>query len=261
MVPKTRTFPVTEYGRQRTLSVTREGVGPLDTSNGHFHLFSFLLDDKWEKYSVLVMADLDDQFQPIFKDRDKLVLRIDSGCETGQLFGDRTCECNAQLRKCMRQIKEVGEGMIVNIPRQDGRGLGLPFKLATLRLQEDLKVDTVESSALLDPDGSRDTRTYAGVVGILRFFDIPPTTQLHLASNNEKKANIFPENGYALPGLIPLLIPPTDLTRPHLEAKQREFGHIHLIPEPSNLLTPLQSGLWRESFGTRENLPGFARQK
>ena len=93
LVPRTKSFTVVEFGRKLSISVTREGVGPLNTEFGEMHHFSFSLDDKWQKYSVLVLAPLDANFVPVFKNPTELVLRIDSGCETGQLFGDKTCEC------------------------------------------------------------------------------------------------------------------------------------------------------------------------
>jgi orotidine-5'-phosphate decarboxylase len=231
LVPRTKIFTVVEKGRTLSLSITREGVGPITSHFGDFHHFLFAADDTWQKYSVLVMATLDDGFNPVFKNPNDLTMRIDSGCETGQLFGDRTCECRPQLHKCMEIIKSNGEGLIINIPRQDGRGLGLPFKLATLYLQTALGVHTLEASALLDPDTDRDTRTYKGVVAILRFFGIPATTRLHLISNNPLKTSVFFENGYVTPDLVPAVISPTAWTSRHLAAKQQEFGHINLIPQ------------------------------
>lgn len=231
MVPETRRITVTENTSRTTLKVTREGVGPLNTTFGFFQHFSFRIDDKWSKYSALVMAPLTDDFRPIFKNPDELVVRIDSGCETGQLFGDQTCECRGQLELTLEAIREAGEGMLINVPRQDGRGLGLPFKLATLYLQAALNVDTVAASAMLDPDGERDTRTYAGIVAILKFFDIPATAQIILASNNPKKGGVFVENGWQEPIFKPIVVPATEHTKRHLAAKQREFGHTNLVPE------------------------------
>ena len=123
------------------------------------------------KYSVLAMGQLTPAFRLSFPGAEDLLLRIDSGCETGQLFGDRTCECHQQLDLCMQKIMRRGHGLIINIPFQDGRGMGLPFKLATLQLQLDLGVHTVDSFAMLDPDGRRDIRNYAGVIAILKFLD------------------------------------------------------------------------------------------
>lgn len=152
LVPETRRFKITENGAVNYLKITRQGVGPLITAFGVFHHFSFIIDDKWERYSVLVSGDLSSDFKPLFKNVERLLLRTDSGCETGQLFGDRTCECGDQLQLAMKDISTAGEGVLVSIPTQDGRGLGLPFKLATLRLQKDLyPLNTVQASALLEP--------------------------------------------------------------------------------------------------------------
>lgn len=134
-----------------------------------------------------------------------------------------------QLADAMKIIAANGEGLIVNIPRQDGRGLGLPFKLATLRLQEELKLDTVEAANAIAPNGVIDIRTYSGVICILKYFEVPTTTQINLATNNRRKAGVFAENGYVITDYTPVVIPATDLTRKHLEAKQKHLGHIGLI--------------------------------
>lgn len=234
MAPKTERYAVTEQGASISIRLTRLGVGPLSTRSGTFHHFTFQLDDRWEKYSVLAMGELSPAFELSFSQAD-LLLRIDSGCETGQLFGDRTCECRDQLEVCLEKIAAKKEGLVIHIPRQDGRGLGLPFKLATLRLQTDLGVTTTEAFSMLDPDRRRDIRSYSGVIAILRFLNIPPSTPVHLASNNPHKASVFAENGFSIADLEPLRIPPTDLTRRHLEAKQRDMGQLLDLPPEDSL--------------------------
>ena len=68
-------------------------------------------------------------------------------------------------------------------------------------------------------------RTYAGVVAILRFLNIAPAnTSMAILTNNPKKVPTLDENGYKV-RYVPILIPPTELTRPHLEAKQKDMGH------------------------------------
>ena len=219
-----------EDGTTRFHLVTRRGVGLLNTKIGKFYQFDFSVDDVWEKYSVIYYGSLNDSFMPVFRDG-KLLLRIDSGCETGQLFGDCTCECKQQLLLAMRTIKKKGEGLIVNIPRQDGRGLGLPSKLATLLLQDILEVDTVEAANAIAPSGVIDIRTYGGIIGILKYFEVPTTTRIDLATNNPHKARIFGTNGYTVDGYTPIVIPPTPLTHVHLKAKQNHLDHVGLISE------------------------------
>ncbi len=232
MIPLGKQVRVIESGVTRWFIVTRQGVGFIITDFGEFHQFDFNIDDTWTKYSVLFYGEISENLMPVFKSPELLLMRVDSGCETGQVFGDRTCECREQLMLAMKTVAKKGEGLLVNIPRQDGRGLGLPFKLATLWLQAKLKLDTVEAANVIAPSGVIDVRTYSGVVGILKYFEIPTTTKINLATNNPHKAGAFIENGYTVADYTPIVIPATDLTRSHLQAKQEHLGHIDLVPKP-----------------------------
>ena len=231
MEPLQKRIAVVEAGNNRFYAVERRGVGILNTVHGKFWQFNFAIDDQWEKYSVIVKAELDIKtLTPVFNRKDQLVLRTDSGCETGQLFGDLTCECCEQLKLAMQTLVKVGEGMIINIPRQDGRGMGLTFKLATLWIQDVLKVHTVESASLLAPGGVIDVRTYSGVVCILKFFGVPPSCIINLATNNPAKVDVFGENGYAVAkDLVPIVVEPTEHTAHHLQAKEKHLNHKGLI--------------------------------
>ncbi len=231
MKPYQKRIAVIENGFNRFYVVERRGLGLLKTIHGNFWQFNFAIDDHWEKYSVLVKAEIDfETLNPIFSRKDRLVLRIDSGCETGQLFGDLTCECREQLKLAMQKIAEVGEGIIINISCQDGRGMGLTFKLATLWIQDKLKVHTVESAGLLAPDGVIDIRTYSGVICILKFFGVLPSHVINLATNNPNKLRVFNENGYTISkDLVPITIESTEHTERHLKAKEKYLNHKGLI--------------------------------
>ncbi len=228
MEPSHQSMIVLEKEQPRIYNVQRLGLGLLNTEFGPFWLFHFSIDDTWKKYSVLVRAELDrDALLPVFKNREQLVLRTDSGCETGQVFHDQTCECGEQLRLAMKIINEVGEGMIVCIPQQDGRGMGHTFKLATLWIQHELKASTTDAAALLAKDLIIDVRTYAGVICVLKFFGIDTSCQINLATNNPDKVGVFGENGYTVAAeLVPVVVPATEHTAQHLEAKHRHLGHV-----------------------------------
>jgi len=227
MEPLQKRIAVVEAGNNRFYAVERRGIGVLKTTHGKFWQFNFAIDDQWEKYSVIVKAELDIKtLTPVFNRKDQLVLRTDSGCETGQLFGDLTCECCEQLKLAMQTLVKVGEGMIINIPRQDGRGMGLTFKLATLWIQDVLKVHTVESASLLAPGGVIDVRTYSGVVCILKFFGVLPSCVINLATNNPEKVGVISENGYVVAkDLVPIVVEPTEYTARHLLAKEKYLNH------------------------------------
>jgi GTP cyclohydrolase II len=135
------------------------------------------------------------------------------------------------LHLALKTIAEVGEGMLINIPLQDGRGMGLTFKLATLWIQDVLGVNTVESASMLAPGGVIDTRTYSGIICILKFFGIPTTCRINLATNNPKKAEVFAENGYTVANYFPVVIEPNEHTKSHLQAKQDHLGHKGIVKE------------------------------
>lgn len=235
--PKSKVLEVQDGEAMTEIIVKRTGIGPLKTEYGIFNLFVFSLDDAWGEYFALVKADrLDEKGMPVFKDTRSLILRIDSGCETGQRFHDKTCECSEQLFAAMALIQDKGEGIIINIPSQDGRGKGLPFKLGTLELIMELELDTIEAASVmvqlddkdLDADGVKDddidSRTYTGCLAIMKFFEIPTTTKINVATNNPKKIKIFKDNGYETEN-VSVIIQPTEETKKHLLAKQNRMGH------------------------------------
>lgn len=230
MEPVAKRIAVTEMGKTQYYQVVRKGAGPLITPYGNLWQFDFEIDDIWGKYSAIVAGQIDfETLQPRFANTDHVIVRTDSGCETGQVFHDLTCDCREQLHLAMRTIAEKGEGIIVNIPAQEGRGMGLPFKLATLFLQEQLGVNTVESAGILAPGGIIDVRTYSGVIGILKFFGIQPGTKIDLATNNPYKEAVFVDNDYEVNGNIPMIIDPTEHTARHIQAKgQFCIGMVYL---------------------------------
>jgi GTP cyclohydrolase II len=153
MRPLHKQFSVKENGSERQYTVIRQGIGSLNTPYGLFWQFDFFVNDRWKKYSVVVCGKLTADFAPEFRNSDKILLRIDSGCESGQKFGDLSCDCRDQLMFAMQEIAKAGEGIVINIPHQDGRGMGNHFKLATLSLQKQLQLTTVEAASILTEGG------------------------------------------------------------------------------------------------------------
>lgn len=229
MIPVHQKFRVRENSEERRYVVIRHGVGSLKTPYGLFWLFNFFVNDRWKLYSVVVRGKLSADFMPIFENPNRILLRIDSGCDSGQKFADITCDCREQLMFAMQEISKIGEGIVINMPPQDGRGMGSPFKLATMSLQEQLRLTTVEAASVLAGGGSIDKRSYAGAVAILRFFHISKKREIDLMTNNSDKLSVFEENGYRATKMVPVIIPPTQYTRKHLEAKQLYLGHKDLV--------------------------------
>lgn len=244
MQPLLKNFLVTENGADVMLRVTRTGIGEIITDlHGHeFWHITFTVNDQWGPYHVLWHGDMDEETWEIKpKDPARLLMRTDSGCKTGQVFHDATCDCRQQLHQSMAEIGANGEGLIVHIPEQDGRGMGLTYKLATLILQRRLRVNTVESARMLiDGDkGVIDCRTYAGVVGMIQHLGFHSGVEVNLATNNPAKLRVFTENGYRVEA-TPVHVAPTEHTRHHFAAKAAHLGHN--LPGGN---TPPQGVLWQ----------------
>jgi GTP cyclohydrolase II len=231
MVPVRKSFNVKEGGNERQYTVIRQGVGTLTTPYGLFWQFDFFVKDRWKKYSAIIMGNLSEDFIPDFKNSRKIFIRIDSGCESGHKLGDITCDCRNQLLLSMEKIAKVGEGIIITIPNQDGRGMGNPFKLTTLSLQNQLRLTTVEAASVLTNAGPIDRRTYAGAIAVLYFLCVSQKCEIGIITNNPYKLKVFEENGYRVTERLPIIVPPTQHTRRHLEAKQLYLGHKNLVTE------------------------------
>ncbi len=206
--------------------IKRKGLGPIITSYGKFYQSVFEINDRWQRYFVITKSDLNrDTMIPSFDLDKEVYVRIDSGCHTGQLFGDKTCECKEQLEISLNTLGKSSQGIVIYIPNQDGRGKGTEFKLATLYLQEQLGIDTTESFSLLERDNSNksmDERDYLGAVGILRFLGI--SKSILLGTNNPEKINTLIKEGFSVKP-EPIIAELTKLTKNHIIAKKEVLGH------------------------------------
>lgn len=96
---------------------------------------------------------------------DSPLLRINSACYTGDIFGDKRCDCTEQLYLAMDSIKE-SPGIIIYHMHHEGRGLGFTSKLSTYKKMENDGVSTFK--AMEDLSNSNDLRTYGSTILILQ---------------------------------------------------------------------------------------------
>ncbi len=209
--------------------VKKTAMGPVFTGCGKFYQLDFEVNDNWGKYMVLVNSDVanSEPHLPVFDKNKEVYLRIDSGCEPGQVFYDKMCDCKEQLELAIKNLGKADQGLIIHIPSQDGRGKGTAFHLATLYLQEKLGVDTVESFSLIEGQSSKnnlDSRTYEGAIGILKFFGLEDY-KINFGTNNPLKIEPLEKNGFNI-NRKPVVIKETNYTKNHLYAKQAVLGHL-----------------------------------
>jgi len=146
------------------------------------------------------------------------LVRVQSECLTGDVFGSVRCDCGPQLERALALV--AGHpGLVVYLRGQEGRGVGLLGKLAAYRLQ-DAGFDTVD--AQLELGLPVDDREYGAAAAIL---DALGSERIRLLTNNPRKVDALVAAGIAIASVEPLRIPPTPTTSAYLRAKRDRLGH------------------------------------
>jgi len=153
------------------------------------------------------------------KPADDVLVRVQSQCFTGDVFGSKRCDCGDQLHKAMEMIKKEGKGVILYM-KQEGRGIGLLNKLKAYELQDN-GLDTVEANIKLG--FKPDLRDYG--IGAQILVDLG-VRKMKLMTNNPKK--IIGLEGYGLKVVerVPMEIDPNERNIVYLKTKKKKMGHM-----------------------------------
>jgi 3,4-dihydroxy 2-butanone 4-phosphate synthase/GTP cyclohydrolase II len=151
-------------------------------------------------------------------DMDVLV-RVHSGCLTGDVFNSYRCDCGEQLRKAMTMVQEEGRGVILYL-QQEGRGIGLANKLKAYSLQ-DQGFDTVEANEELG--FAADLRDYGVGAQILVSLGV---RKMKLITNNPQKIIGLEGYGLKVAGRVPIECVPKPENVRYLSTKCQKLGHL-----------------------------------
>jgi 3,4-dihydroxy 2-butanone 4-phosphate synthase/GTP cyclohydrolase II len=200
-----------EHRRKSEKLIERVVETRLPTDFGEFKLISY--ESKVEEiiHLALVMGKVDGTVPEL--------VRVQSECLTGDVFGSQRCDCNAQLNASLKAIAANGSGVLLYM-RQEGRGIGLINKLKAYNLQ-DKGMDTVEANEALG--FSADLRDYGIGAQILADLGIK---QIRLLTNNPRK--IVGLEGYDLAVVerIALKVPHNEHNKNYLKTKKEKMGHL-----------------------------------
>lgn len=156
-------------------------------------------NDFWKIYYIISKEVV----SPTTTISDSILVRVDSGCVSGQIYDDETCDCLDQLHDALRQMAkdDFCNGIIIHIPGHDGRGFGTAPKAETEiykrggrgRIHSTDPLDTIAAAKLLyGIDNYYDLRSFDGVAQLLKAKGIKKVT---LLTDNIEKVNALRDYG------------------------------------------------------------------
>jgi len=205
------------YRRQTERLVERSSEVLLPTRFGEFRGYGFrsIVDDR--THMALVVGDV--------AGKSDVLVRVHSECLTGDVFHSLRCDCGAQLEEAMRQVQELGEGVILYIVGHEGRGIGLANKLKAYELQEQGH-DTVEANEALGfPADLRDYGIGAQILADLGLHTI------RLLTNNPRKIVGLEGYGLTVSEQVPLEVPSCPANYEYLRTKKEKMAHTLTLDE------------------------------
>ncbi len=206
---------IVAYRRRTEKLVHRVAETRLPTPYGEWKLIDYRCDVEAQPYIALVKGEINPD-EPV-------LVRVHSGCLTGDVFHSLRCDCGEQLEYAMRVISEEGKGVIVYIPAHEGRGIGLHNKMRAYRLQDE-GADTVEANEMLG--FKPDIRDYG--LGAQVLVDLG-VRRMRLLTNNPSKHVALEGYGLEVVERVPIEVPPNRENRKYLETKRDKLGHeLHL---------------------------------
>jgi len=147
------------------------------------------------------------------------LVRVHSGCVTGDIFHSLKCDCYAQLQTALDRITTSPLGVLIYLPYHEGRGIGLVNKIRAYSLQ-DQGLDTVDAN--LEIGAPIDAREYDLAAHILFDLGMP---EIRLMSNNPAKAEALKAEGIKVAEHVPVHTEPSIYNKRYLETKRVRMAH------------------------------------
>ena len=147
------------------------------------------------------------------------IVRVHSGCVTGDIFHSLRCDCFSQLKASMEKITASDYGIMIYLPYHEGRGIGLVNKIRTYALQ-DQGYDTLDANLAIGAPA--DARDYDLTAQIL--LDLG-ARRIKLLTNNPAKVDALRALGIAVVEQVPIITEPNLYNKRYLMTKRERMSH------------------------------------
>jgi len=201
-----------EYRRKTEKLIERVAEAELPTDLGDFRMVAYQSKVDDVVHVALVKGVIDSSLP--------VLVRAQSECLTGDIFGSLRCDCNSQLKAAMKMIQEAGCGVLLYIRQHEGRGIGLINKVKAYSLQDD-GMDTVEANQALG--FAADLRDYGLGAQILVDLGI---RKIKLLTNNPRKIVGLEGYGLTVVERIAIKMPHNPKNEKYLKTKKEKLGHL-----------------------------------
>ena len=153
------------------------------------------------------------------------LIRIHSGCYTGDLLQSLQCDCHEQLHNTIKYmndywLKKECYGVIVYQAEDEGRAIGLSNKIRTYHLQK-MNYDTVDANhAIGYEDDERDFTTAMKILNELKI------DKCKLITNNPNKISCFLKHNIHVENRVSIESKYSDHSKDYLNVKKEKMGHL-----------------------------------
>ena len=148
------------------------------------------------------------------------IVRVHSGCVTGDIFHSLRCDCYPQLQASMEVITNSSLGVMVYLPYHEGRGIGLVNKIRTYALQ-DQGYDTVDANlAIGAPAEARDYDLAAHILFDLGY------GRIRLLTNNPAKVDALRAEGITVVEQRSVIVKASPYNKRYLATKKERMAHM-----------------------------------